>query len=90
MPSPGNANVKALVYIDAFIPDVGQALVELTAGSCLEPKSAFNAAPPPGALWTCTFARRRTRRIPGFGECFATGVIRRQPPCSPPSNGPPR
>jgi pimeloyl-ACP methyl ester carboxylesterase len=28
----GNKNLKALVYIDAFIPDVNQQLVQLTAG----------------------------------------------------------
>jgi pimeloyl-ACP methyl ester carboxylesterase len=31
----GNANVKALVYVDAYIPDQGQSLVDLTGpGSC--------------------------------------------------------
>ena len=32
----GNTNVKALVYIDAFIPDEGQVPGELNPGTCLE------------------------------------------------------
>jgi pimeloyl-ACP methyl ester carboxylesterase len=37
-PATGNANVKALVYVDAFIPDQGQTLLELAIaerGSCV-------------------------------------------------------
>jgi pimeloyl-ACP methyl ester carboxylesterase len=43
----GNSNVKALVNIDAFIPDLNQRLIDLTAGSgsCLDPNSAFSAVP---------------------------------------------
>ena len=44
----GNSNVKALVYVDAFIPAAGQALGSLTGtGSCLG-GNAFNAVPYPG------------------------------------------
>src|SRR5262249_20914969 len=32
----GNANVKALVYIDAFIPDTGQTLLDLAVDSCID------------------------------------------------------
>ena len=41
----GNPNVKALVYIDAFIPDQGEVLGVLDAGSGLDPATAFNAVP---------------------------------------------
>jgi pimeloyl-ACP methyl ester carboxylesterase len=50
----GNANVKALVYIDAFIPDKGEnglQLISAKPGSCLDgkPTDVFNFAPFPGA-----------------------------------------
>jgi pimeloyl-ACP methyl ester carboxylesterase len=37
----GNTNVKALVYIDAFMPDEGNTLLELTtsSGSCVEARA---------------------------------------------------
>jgi pimeloyl-ACP methyl ester carboxylesterase len=71
----GNANVKALVYIDAFIPDEGQRLIDLTAGStsCLDPNSAFNAVPFSGGVDLYL----RTEANPpytGFDQCFANGV----------------
>ena len=69
----GNANVKALVYIDAFIPDVNQTLSDLSSPeSCLVP-NAFNGVPFTGGLDLYL-------RIPpdppytGFDECFANGV----------------
>jgi pimeloyl-ACP methyl ester carboxylesterase len=49
----GNANVEALVYIDAFIPDTGDSAGSLTAaepGSALlvaDPSTVFNAVPIP-------------------------------------------
>jgi pimeloyl-ACP methyl ester carboxylesterase len=48
----GNAQVKALVYVDAFIPDAGESVGQLTAakpGSQLDPKTSFVAAGFPGA-----------------------------------------
>jgi pimeloyl-ACP methyl ester carboxylesterase len=50
----GNANVKALVYIDAFIPDKGETIGQLASakpGSCLgdKPTDVFTFAPFPGA-----------------------------------------
>jgi pimeloyl-ACP methyl ester carboxylesterase len=50
----GNANVKALVYIDAFMPDQGETEYQLLGaqpGSCVavDPKKVFNLAPYPGA-----------------------------------------
>jgi pimeloyl-ACP methyl ester carboxylesterase len=44
----GNDNVKALVYIDAFIPDVGENILQLTgAGSLVPTAIEFKAFPPP-------------------------------------------
>jgi pimeloyl-ACP methyl ester carboxylesterase len=50
----GNPEVKALVYVDAFIPKQGQTVVELTSaepGSALggSPSEVFDFAPFPGA-----------------------------------------
>ncbi len=49
----GNSNVKALVYVDAYAPDEGESISQLTgAGSCLavqDPTTVFNFAPFPGA-----------------------------------------
>jgi pimeloyl-ACP methyl ester carboxylesterase len=48
----GNANVKALVYVDAYIPDVGETVNELTGaqpGSALAvpPQTVFDVVPIP-------------------------------------------
>jgi pimeloyl-ACP methyl ester carboxylesterase len=72
----GNANVKALVYIDAFIPDIGQTLAELAAGSCLDPATAFNAVPVPGGVVDVYLRSEANPPYPGFSECFANGVNR--------------
>jgi pimeloyl-ACP methyl ester carboxylesterase len=52
----GNPNVKALVYVDAFAPDLGESIGSLTAGSgsvlepaLTDPASVFNLRPFPGA-----------------------------------------
>jgi len=50
----GNPNVKALVYVDAFIPAVGETVLQLTSaqpGSALggPPATVFNFVPIPGA-----------------------------------------
>jgi pimeloyl-ACP methyl ester carboxylesterase len=50
----GNPNVKELVYIDAFAPDVGESLLDLIAqqpGSAFaaDPSTVFSAVPYPGA-----------------------------------------
>jgi pimeloyl-ACP methyl ester carboxylesterase len=50
----GNAQVKALVYVDAFLPAEGETLGQLAAaapGSCIggDPTQVFNVAPYPGA-----------------------------------------
>jgi pimeloyl-ACP methyl ester carboxylesterase len=69
----GNANVKALVYIDAFIPDAGQTLLDLTAGSCLDPNTAFNAVPFNGGV-DLYLRVAANPPYPGFSQCFANGV----------------
>ena len=51
----GNANVKALVYVDAFAPDQGESVVQLASakpGSALavaDPSTVFSFVPFPGA-----------------------------------------
>jgi pimeloyl-ACP methyl ester carboxylesterase len=75
----GNSNVKALVYIDAFIPDLNQRLIDLTAGStsCLDPNSAFNAVPFNGGV-DLYLRREANPPYTGFNECFANGVNPRE------------
>jgi pimeloyl-ACP methyl ester carboxylesterase len=74
----GNPNVKALVYIDSFMPDQGEVLGELTAtwGSCVS-ESALNAVPSDGAV---DFYLRWDANPPygGYIECFANGVPPKQ------------
>jgi pimeloyl-ACP methyl ester carboxylesterase len=72
----GNDNVKALVYIDAFIPDDGQVGGELVAGSCLDPQTAFNPVPVDGAI-DLYLRVEPNLPYPGFAKCFANGVNRR-------------
>jgi pimeloyl-ACP methyl ester carboxylesterase len=74
----GDDNMRALVYIDAFIPDVGQTLVELAAGSCVDPATAFNAVPVPGGMVDLYLRSEANPPYPGFAECFANGVNRNQ------------
>jgi pimeloyl-ACP methyl ester carboxylesterase len=70
----GNANVKALVYIDSFMPDEGEALGALAAssGSCIG-ESALNPVPSDGGVdlylrWDAN------PPYPGFADGFANGV----------------
>jgi pimeloyl-ACP methyl ester carboxylesterase len=70
----GNANVKALVYIDAFIPDANQTLADLSSPeSCLDPATAFNAVPFSGGV-DLYLRIPPNPPYPGFNECFANGV----------------
>jgi pimeloyl-ACP methyl ester carboxylesterase len=74
----GNGNVKALVYIDAFIPDANQTLADLSSPeSCLDPATAFNAVPFSGGV---DLYLRIVPNPPytGFNQCFANGVPRNQ------------
>jgi len=70
----GNPNIKALVYIDAFIPDAGQTAGELAVGSCVDPATAFNAVPSPGGVLDLYLRSEANPPYPGFAECFANGV----------------
>jgi pimeloyl-ACP methyl ester carboxylesterase len=72
----GNPNVKALVYIDAFVPDTGQTLAELAAGSCLDPAVAFDAVPVPGGTVDLYLRHEANGSYPGYAKCFANGVDR--------------
>jgi pimeloyl-ACP methyl ester carboxylesterase len=70
----GNTNVKALVYIDGFMPDEGETLGGLAArsGSCID-ESAFNAVPFDGGV-DLYLRWEANPPYPGFTECFANGV----------------
>ena len=68
----GDAAVKALVYVDAFIPDQGQSIGQLLAampGSCIaNPQTAFNPVAAPAGV-TDLYLQ------PGdFPGCFASGL----------------
>jgi pimeloyl-ACP methyl ester carboxylesterase len=80
----GNHNVKALVYIDGFIPKRGDTVFGLTSlkpGSCLNPATSFNVVPypggPPGDL-DAYLKVGPNGSYPGFAQCFANGVPAQQ------------
>jgi pimeloyl-ACP methyl ester carboxylesterase len=70
----GNPNVKALVYIDSFMPDAGEIGGALIAGSgsCVD-ESAFNAVPFDGGV-DLYLRWEANPPYPGFIDCFANGV----------------
>jgi pimeloyl-ACP methyl ester carboxylesterase len=76
----GNPNVKALVYIDAFIPDAGDTLLTLSQGSCLggDPTNTFNAVPSAGGVVDLYIRTMPNPAFVGFAQCFANGVPREQ------------
>lgn len=70
----GNPNVKALVYIDSFMPAKGDSAGALIArwGSCVD-ESGLTAVPSDGAV--DLYLRWEVNRpYPGFTTCFANGV----------------
>jgi pimeloyl-ACP methyl ester carboxylesterase len=71
----GNANVKALVYVDAYLPAQGETLVKLTgAGSCFAVEdlgTVFDFVPFPGAPAEVADAYVKQSVFPG---CFANGL----------------
>ena len=71
----GNPNVKALVYVDAFIPDLGQKFTDLAAGSCVggDPTKTFSFVPIPGGV-DLYLQSAPNPPYPGFAQCFANGV----------------
>ena len=70
----GNTNVKALVYIDSFMPDEGEIAGALVAGSgsCID-ESALNAVPFDGGV-DLYLHWEANPPYPGFAQCFANGV----------------
>lgn len=69
----GAPEVKALVYVDAFIPDQGETLLDLDAGSCLggNPADLFDLVPYPGGPQGDVDAYIKPTVVP---TCFATGL----------------
>jgi pimeloyl-ACP methyl ester carboxylesterase len=76
----GDPNVKALVYINAFIPAQGDTAFGLTAaqpGSCVGSANAFLAVPYPGAPagdFDTYLKAGPDLPYPGFAQCFANGL----------------
>lgn len=76
----GNPNVKALVYVDAYIPAQGDTAFGLTGaqpGSCLASANAFIGVPYPGAPTNDFDTYLKTGAdlpYPGFAQCFANGL----------------
>ena len=72
----GNNNVKALVYIDAFIPNTNDTLGSLThdSGSCIDSNNAFNPVPVPGGVVDLYLRTEPNPPYQGFDDCFANGV----------------
>jgi pimeloyl-ACP methyl ester carboxylesterase len=70
----GNPNVKALVYIDSFLPDEGETGGALLAGSgsCID-ESALNPVPFAGGV-DLYLRWEANPPYPGFVSCFANGV----------------
>src|SRR6266496_313778 len=77
----GAPGVRALVYVDAFIPDQGDTIGALASGSCLG-SEAFNPVPYPGGPPGDVDLYIKPNLVPG---CFATGL----PPARPRSSRPP-
>jgi pimeloyl-ACP methyl ester carboxylesterase len=71
----GNPNVKALVYIDAVVPDQGETLGGLAAGttSCVIVDGAFHPVPIAGGV-DLYLNFEPNPPYPGFVGCFANGV----------------
>jgi pimeloyl-ACP methyl ester carboxylesterase len=75
----GDRDVKALVYVDAFIPAPGESIGDLLAarpGSCIgTPTGVFDAVPAPGAAATDPDLYLLPGKFPG---CFASGLPARE------------
>ena len=76
----GAPEVKALVYVDAFIPDQGETLGQLAAarpGSCLggNPADEFDLVPYPGGPQNDVDLYIKQSLVP---SCFASGLPARQ------------
>ena len=68
----GDPEVKALVYVDAFIPDEGDTVASLISGSCVAGNATdiFNIVPIPGAPGDVDLYLKPSV-VPG---CFANGL----------------
>ena len=66
----GDPEIRALVYVDAFIPDQGDTIGKLADGSCLGSDS-FNPVPYPGGPPGDVDLYIKPSVVPG---CFATGL----------------
>ena len=76
----GNPNVKALVYVDAFLPDQGETIAQLVGrnpGSCVagDPTQIFDLRPYPGAPPGAVDAYVKQSVFP---SCFANDLPARQ------------
>jgi len=76
----GNPNVKALVYVDAFLPDQGETIVQLIGtppGSCVagDPTQIFDLRPIPGAPPGVVDAYVQQSLFP---SCFANDLPAKQ------------
>jgi pimeloyl-ACP methyl ester carboxylesterase len=70
----GDSQVKALVYVDAFLPATGETLQELNSakpGSCVASSSVLNQVPYPGAKPGDFDTYIKQSWFPG---CFANGL----------------
>jgi pimeloyl-ACP methyl ester carboxylesterase len=69
----GDPEVKALVFVDAFIPDQGETLASLlnNSGSCLGAPGVFNFVPYPGGPPGDVDTYIKPDVVPG---CFASGL----------------
>jgi pimeloyl-ACP methyl ester carboxylesterase len=69
----GDPDIKALVYVDAFIPDESDTLTSLATGSCLlgDPATLFNIVPNPSGPPGDVDLYIKPSAVPG---CFATGL----------------
>ena len=68
----GDPDIKALVYVDAFIPDEGDTAASLLSGSCVAGNlpDLFNIVPIPGAPGDADLYLKPSL-VPG---CFANGL----------------
>jgi pimeloyl-ACP methyl ester carboxylesterase len=78
----GNANVRALVYVDAFIPVQGENITQeigsqsCLSGSAIDPTKVFNFVQDPALPagdYDTYLKLEATSLYPGFGTCFAGG-----------------
>ena len=87
-PRPATTNVKALVYIDAFIPDEADTLFRLGSHRVSVPTWRRSSRSRSQAAPTSPSNRTRTRRGPASPNALPMASIAARPRCSPPRNVP--